>query len=156
VGLAALVIVLALSGTVTLLHALSSLHPGPAGRLQAVATAAQRGSATPSPGRTATAAAPTQAPGPAPATLAVSPGSIVLPCGGATVPVTAKNTGGQTLHWQASVSGDARLAATSGTVGPSSQATVLVHATGPQHGPGAIVFTSNGGRVKVTFKVSCR
>jgi hypothetical protein len=155
VGLATLVVVLALCGTFTLLHALSVPHPGPAGRIQAGSTAAQRGSATPSPVRTATAAAPTLAPGPAPATLAVSPGSVVLPCSGASVTLTVKNTGGQTLNWQASVSGNASLSVTSGAVGPSDQATVSVHATGTQHSPGAIVFTSNGGRVKVTFKVSC-
>jgi hypothetical protein len=157
IGLATLVIVLALSGTLTLLHALSSVpHPGPAGRIQAVATTTHGGSATSSPVRTAPAAASTQTPGPAPAALAVRPGNVVLPCGGATVALTLKNTGGQRLNWQASVSGNASLSAASGAVDPSSQATVIVHATGTQHGPGAIVFTSNGGTVKVTFKVSCR
>jgi hypothetical protein len=148
VGLATLVIVLALSGTFTLLHALSSV-PHPAGRMQAVATAAQRGSPTPSPLRTATAAAPTSA------ALAVRPGSVVLPCSGATASLTVKNTGGQTLNWQASVSGSAALSPASGAVSPASQTTLSVHATGPQHGPGAIEFTSNGGTAKVTFKVSC-
>jgi hypothetical protein len=153
VGSVVLLVVLAMSGALALVHALTAPVPGPASRDQGAPTATHSGSATPSAGRTATVVPATQ--GPAAAVLAVSPASLVLPCGGTPVTLTVSNTGGQSLMWQASVSGNAALSATSGSVGPASQATVSVHATGTQHGPGAIVFTSNGRTAKVTFKVSC-
>jgi hypothetical protein len=154
VGLAVGVLVLAMSGTVALLH---GLQPAPRAGLpvsqQARATATQGGSATTSPVGSAAAASPT--PVPDPAQLAVSPTSVVLPCSGSSVTLTVRDTGGQRLTWQASVSGNATLSPSSGTVVAHSETTVSAHATRTQHGPGAIMFTSNGGRAMVTFKVSC-
>jgi hypothetical protein len=153
----AALLVLALTATFAILHGLPAAHPETAVLGRAVATATTTGSrsATPSVARTSTAGAPTQAPAAASARLAVSPGSVVLPCKGTSMTLTVSDTGQQALNWQASVSGNASLSATSGTVGPMSQATLSVHATGAQHGPGAIVFTSDGGKATVTFKVSC-
>jgi hypothetical protein len=118
---------------------------------QATATATPARQATPSPTRTA--ASPT--PDLVPAHLAVSPSSVVLPCSGASVTLTVSDTGGQALTWHASVSGSAVLSATSGAVSPHSTGTVGVHASGGQRGSGTIVFTSNGGRDTVSYKVSC-
>jgi hypothetical protein len=158
IGLVAVVLlVLALTATFAILHGLPAAHPETAVLGRAVATATTTGSrsATPSVTRTSAAGAPTQEPAAASARLAVSPGSVVLPCKGTSVTLTVSDTGRQALTWQASVSGNAGLSATSGTVSPMSQATLSVHATGAQHGPGAIVFTSDGGKATVTFKVSC-
>jgi hypothetical protein len=154
VGLAASVLVLVMSGTVALLH---GLQPSPQAGLPmnqlARATATQGRNATASPtGSTAT-ASPT--PVPDPAQLAVSPTSVVLPCSGTSVTLTVRDTGGEPLTWQGSVSGNATLSVTSGTVAAHSEATVSAHATRTQHGPGAIVFTSKGGKATVSFKVSC-
>jgi hypothetical protein len=150
-GLVAGLLVLVVSGALALTHA--RRLPGGTGSLtsaQALATATHRRSGTPSPARTAV--PPTPVPGPA--HLAVSPASVVLPCSGATL--TVSDTGGQALTWHASVSGSAVLSATSGWVGPHSSGTLGAHSQGqPQHGPGAIVFTSNGGTATVTYKVSC-
>jgi hypothetical protein len=118
---------------------------------QATATATPARQATPSPTRTA--ASPT--PDLVPAHLAVSPSSVVLPCSGASVTLTVSDTGGQALTWHASVSGSTVLSATSGAVSPHSTGTVGVHASGGQRGSGTIVFTSNGGRDTVSYKVSC-
>jgi hypothetical protein len=118
---------------------------------QATATASHAQRATSSP--TQTAAPPT--PVLAPAHLAVSPASVVLPCSGTSVKLTVSDTGGQALTWHASVSGNAVLSATSGDVSPHSSGTVGVHASGSQRGQGTIVFTSNGGRDTVSYKVSC-
>jgi hypothetical protein len=152
VGLAAVLLV---SGALTL--ALLHGRVPPAGgakaltSAQATATASHDRRATPS--STGTATPPT--PAPVPAHLAVSPASIVLPCSGANVTLTVSDTGGQPLTWHASVSGNAVLSTTSGDVGPHSSGTLDAHASGGQHGPGTIVFTSNGGSAKVTYKVSC-
>jgi hypothetical protein len=87
--------------------------------------------------------------------LAISPTSLALACSGTPVQVTISDNGAQPLSWKATVSGTAVLSATSGTLGARSSASVSVHANGAQHGPGAITFTSAGGAVTVTYKVSC-
>lgn len=106
-------------------------------------------------------ATPASVSSPTPATaasanLVLSPTSIILPCSGASVTLKLSNTGGQALTWQASVSGNAVLSATSGSLDPQSSSTITVHARGPQHGTDAIVFTSDGGTARVTYRVSCR
>jgi hypothetical protein len=117
----------------------------------AQATATHARQATPSPTRTAAPPTPVLVP----AHLAVSPASVVLPCSGASVTLTVSDTGGQALTWHATVSGSAVLSATSGDVSPHSSGSVGVHAGGGQRGSGTIVFTSNGGRDTVSYKVSC-
>jgi hypothetical protein len=158
IGLVVVVLlVLALTATFAILHGLPAANPETAvlGRAVATATTTDSRSATPSAARTSAAGASTQAPFTASARLAVSPGSVVLPCKGTSVTLTVSDTGQQALNWQASVSGNASLSATSGTLNSMSQATLSVHATGAQHGPGTIMFTSDGGKATVTFKVSC-
>ncbi|HZC77953.1 MAG TPA: hypothetical protein VE258_09410 [Ktedonobacterales bacterium] len=123
----------------------------PAGGAKSPTNAQATATATPSP--TQTAAPPT--PVLVPAHLAVSPASVTLPCSGASVTLTVSDTGGQALTWHASLSGSAVLSATSGDVSPHSSGTVGVHASGGQHGSGTIVFTTDGGRDTVSYKVSC-
>jgi hypothetical protein len=155
-GLGAGLLVLVVSVTLALMHA----GPRPSGatmslagsRASASARATPSRSATPSPARTAV-GSPT--PAPDPAQLALSAASVVLPCSGSTVTLRLSNTGGQTLTWQARVTGNAVLSATSGSIGPHSSSALDAHASGSQHGPGSIVFTSNGGTRTVTYKVFC-
>jgi hypothetical protein len=145
--------VLLVSGALALMHA----RVPPAGGAKSLTSAQATATTTPArqatPSSTQTAASPT--PVLVPAHLAVSPSSVVLPCSGASVTLTVSDTGGQALTWYASVSGSAVLAATSGDVSPHSTGTVGVHASGGQRGSGTIVFTSNGGRDTVSYKVSC-
>jgi hypothetical protein len=152
-GSVAVLLVLLVSGALALalMHGRVPLAGGTTSLTNSQATATPARQATPSPTRTA--ASPT--PELVPAHLAVSPSSVVLPCSGASVTLTVSDTGGQALTWHASASGNAVLAATSGDVSPHSTGTVGVHAGGGQRGSGTIVFTSNGGRDTVSYKVSC-
>ncbi len=146
--------VLLVSGALAL--ALMHARVPPAGGAKSLTSAQATATTTPArqatPSSTQTAASPT--PVLVPAHLAVSPSSVVLPCSGASVTLTVSDTGGQALTWHASASGNAVLSATSGDVSPHSTGTVGVHAGG-QRGSGTIVFTSNGGRDTVSYKVSC-
>jgi hypothetical protein len=145
--------VLLVSGALTLalMHGRVPPAGGAKSLTSAQATATPARQATPSPTRTAASPTPVLVP----AHLAVSPSSVVLPCSGASVTLTVSDTGGQALTWHANVSGNAVLSATSGDVSPHSTGTVGVHAGGGQRGSGTIVFTSNGGRDTVSYKVSC-
>lgn len=157
-GLVATLLVLAVSGA--LVRALmlpgggSSFTPVSGSRLsgQAIATVA---SGTAQTSLTPTAGTPTSTVVAA-AHLVLSPTSVILPCSGAGVTLTLSNTGGQPLTWHASASGNIVLSATSGSVGPQETTTITARASGPQHGTGAIIFTSDGGTSKVTYKVTCR
>jgi|GEM_PF-1851686 len=91
-----------------------------------------------------------------PAHLTVSPTSIVLACSGISVTLTLSDTGAQPLAWKAAAASNEILSATSGSLDAHSSGTITVHASGPRHGPSTITFTSDGGTVTVTDKVSCR
>jgi hypothetical protein len=149
-GLAAALLVLVLSGVLALarmgLPLTGGNKPLTIGQVMATATALRRLSGTPS----GTAGTPTA---PVPAHLTVSPTSVTLPCGGNNATLTVSNTGEQLLTWRASVSGNATLSATSGSVGPHSSGTLTAHAPAGTHGRGAITFTSNGGSVTVAYKI---
>jgi hypothetical protein len=127
---------------------LTSAQATAAGLLARAATATHQAAKLPSVGRA------TATPVPA-AHLVVAPTTIVLTCTGPGATLAVQNTGGQILTWQATAPGNVILSLRQGTLDPGGAVAIAARAVALQRGSRTIRFTSNGGSVGVSYRVSC-